>query len=186
MLTTNYRQWMRTLFQHRSISGFIDVTGTNRTIDASGSYFDGSYAYSPGYALRYARCNDIATATDGVGGVYFGTGATPPAMSDYTLENPITSGLSIVNPGSQPGAHVDESEGTTRYQSIFSVTNTTDSEITISEAGLFVWMNVGTSSASSNKHCYLMDRVVLDEPIVLAAGETKAITYKMVFNTLYI
>lgn len=113
------------------------------------------------------------------GGVYFGTGSTPPAKSDYRLESPITSGLSVTNPDTA----VQTSDGKGKYEvmSTFTVKNTTSSEIVIREMGIITPVR-DLSTSGTFYYAVLMERTVLTDPIVIPAGGTKMITYKLTFN----
>lgn len=130
--------------------------------------------------MDYGRCRQLPTtyASSSSGaypGVYFGTGSTPASKADYTLESPITSGLSI---SSGTRLYADEGNGVHSYHATFVVKNTGSAEINISEIGLFSSVN----SSTSKFYCVLMERTVLDAPITIAPGETKLVTYKLTFN----
>ena len=156
-------------------SGFTDTAGSSFSCNLS--YLKNGFIKS----MDTARCREIATGeTSGsYPGVYFGTGSTPANKANYTLESPITSGLSISN-GTR--LYVDEGNGIHSYHVTFAVKNTTESEINIYEIGLFSKIELNDSSTSA-KHCLaLMERTVLTEPITIAPGATKLVTYKITFN----
>lgn len=111
-------------------------------------------------------------------GVYFGTGATPATASDYTLENPITSGLNVLS--GSPALH--SSNGSHTYTATHTLTNTTDSEINIYELGLFLPVDTTSTAGKYLWANTLAERTVLTEPITIAPGESKLVTYKITFN----
>lgn len=147
---------------------------------------DTSGYYDLGHALKYGRCGALpsytksATSTDipVQYGVYFGRGTTPPALSDYTLEDVITSGLSITPTGL---ALSDDENGSYRLHNSFAIQNTIDAPITISEIGLFCPMS-RLNGSQFEFTVVLFERTVLDSPITIPAGEQKLVTYQITFN----
>ena len=111
-------------------------------------------------------------------GVYFGTDPTPATENDYRLGAPVTSGLSITNPSSV--ARIENVDaGTVKYSALFTVTNTSEAEIAIYEIG---WYTDHTNGSNSNLFYLMLDRTVLDEPIIIPAGSTKYIHYELTFR----
>ena len=100
--------------------------------------------------------------TNGIGLNHFdvGSGTTAPTENDYTLETPISSGVTIslaANRGDQKGTY------------FVTVLNSGSGAISVSEIGFFVKVNDNTSSAVD----VLFARGVLDETVTLAVGESK-------------
>lgn len=120
-----------------------------------------------------------AKVAEGVG-VYFGSGTTPATPDDYKLENPITTGLSVVAPA---GVSFTRGDGYDEYSVTFGVTASTD-QVTITEVGLKSCSYTRiTSGTQANTYNYaLFDRTVLDEPITIPAWQSKQITYQIRFN----
>lgn len=141
--------------------------------------------------MGYAMCREILASQPGSAsnsmaeytvfpGLYFGTGSTPATKSDYTLEAPITSGLGITR--GQPYLS-QQNGGIYTYQVNHVLANNTAVEINIYEIGLFLPIETGgTSLSSMTWHNVLMERTVLTEPITIAPGESKLVTYKITFN----
>lgn len=100
-------------------------------------------------------------------GMVFGSGTTPPQMTDYKIENHITTGLTY------------SGNNTTTADRIVSwvetVQNTSTAQITITEVGLFATYSQG------NMLC-LLTRTVLDTPVVLQPNEVKTFTITMDYN----
>lgn len=109
-------------------------------------------------------------------GVYFGAGSSPATLADYTLESTITTGLAFSGGLEKVSAYENgKAEVIARY----IVTNTSDAEINIWEIGCFMPIQ---SSSSSQYKLVMVERTVLTEPITIPAGESKMVTYKVVFN----
>ncbi len=190
MFTSNYVKLQNLMFYNNATTSFVNCEGA--TANAY-SYNAPHYFGNIGHSMKYGRCKSLAatysastTVISSIGypGVYFGTGSTPATKSDYRLESPITSGLTITNPSDL----VVDSDGNGKYTFIadFIVRNTTESEINIYEIGVFcpICTDMGYYNASSNVKwaMVLMERTVLDEPITIPAGESKLVTYKITFN----
>lgn len=107
-------------------------------------------------------------------GIAFGSDTTPPTINDIKLLNPITSGLSygtaMVDYTSVPGV-------ATWSQ---TVTNTSDSNITINEVGLFTQDN----TENFQYYCSILFTRSVVEPIVLEPNDTKVILVKIDFREL--
>jgi hypothetical protein len=139
------------------------IGGSSPQIYASKEYDEDIYK-----CLKTARIAAIPTTTTTTAsrGVFFGTGKTPATAEDYTLESPITSGVSVTNP--QGIAVKDNGEVMSLYAT-YALKNVTATDIEISE--------IGVVSHLQQNHV-LMERTVLDEPVVIPAGGSKAITYR--------
>lgn len=184
MFTNNYIALKKQIFLSSYSTYYKDVRGQSiQGYNCTLAYYD------IGQWLHLARCQSIkTTVTSGnpgnYPGVYFGSGSTPATKDDYTLESPITSGLSITNPSAL--TWVDNGNGKYTATASYVVQNTTDAEINIYEIGVFSSVNtyyLGSSNNSSNQFfLVLMERTVLDVPIVIAPGEAKLVTYKVTFN----
>lgn len=189
MFTNNYIKYRELMFFGQSENRtFVDCDGGTTACSAQHSWYG-----DIGRAIRKAYCDvQVATKTHTTAntsarlnpGVRFGTGSTPANKDDYKLESPITSGLAITNPTIDTTSGVTQipmevSDGKYTYVVPFMVQNTTESEINIWEIGLFG--EVGTSTSYRVSHV-LFERTVLSEPITIAPGETKTVTYKLTLN----
>lgn len=175
---------MFTSYDYANTTTLTGINGTNYTVYAShGIYGD------IGYYLAFGRCRAIVAEHSSVQnptdyifpGVYFGSGSTPATKANYKLETPITTGLAISNTGVSIGA--DNGEYYARASYVLE--NTTAEDITIAEIGIFTAMTtkrVNSYSTNTNFSNFLMERSVLDAPVVIAPGEIKTITYKITFN----
>jgi hypothetical protein len=125
--------------------------------------------------------SDASNPNNLYSGVYFGSGTTPAKMGDYKLESVINSGLSIVS----SNLRTRSSGEVNIVYAHFILENTTENNITVSELGIFTPIcNRGVSSFSEYTSYYnvLMERTVLESPVVIAPGEFKTITYQITFN----
>ena len=163
MLTKNFYSYMRGAF---SAAGkeipFVKTDGTTTNL-----------RYSNNFA-PFTVMNKWSVDNNGFG-VSFGKGTTPATMSDYSIESGLDgTQISVSYPNS-----VSYSRGDTfdEYSVSFGITNITSDAITISEVGLIVGVNSGSSE---NK--VLVDRTVLDAPVTIPAGQSKQITYTIRFN----
>lgn len=107
-------------------------------------------------------------------GIAFGSDTTPPTINDIKLLNPITSGLSYGT------AMVDYTSvlGVATWSQ--TVTNTSDSNITINEVGLFTQDDINNTQQS----CTMLFTRSVVEPIVLEPNDTKVILVKIDFREL--
>lgn len=119
-------------------------------------------------------------------GICFGTGSTPATEDDYTIETPITSGLSF---SSTPSRHVTFDSTTQTYTVYYDLTiaNNTASDISISEMGIIVTA-YKTDSIGANVNHYtgnafrlMLERIVFDAPVTVPANEAVVLRYQVVY-----
>ena len=99
-----------------------------------------------------------------------GTGTTAATEDDYELEVGAT-GLTCDSVVTAVGSNDAKT-----YTATFS--NTTDTDIVVTEIGFFMCYAYTGGSPLDN---FLLDRIVLNTPITIPAGESKAITYELGF-----
>lgn len=110
---------------------------------------------------------DLSTSTPGGVMLLIGSGSTPATRNDITLESFLTS-YQVV---SQTCQKFDD-YGDTVYVINRIVKNNTESNMSISEIGLFV-----SDTSHTNLYVnYMLSRETLNEPIVLAPGESHSFT----------
>lgn len=117
--------------------------------------------------------NHMATdpTTNSVTYIRCGTGTTAATENDYKLESYVTG---LTNDAVVTAVSGNASKKT--YTATF--TNTTDADITVTEIGFFTNCYYNSSVDNDN---FLLDRIVLDTPITIPAGESKPITYELSF-----
>ena len=165
MLTKNFYSYMRATMQN-TYASFTKVDGSTQSYNSSSLTHINClrpFAAMASYAVSAAAL-----------GVSFGTGTNPPAITDYCLENPITSGLAVTSPSAVSFNKTDEYE---EYTVTFGVTAA--NTVTITEIGLKC--NVSYNNSADNVVA-MVDRTVLDTPITIPAGQSKQITYTIRFN----
>ena len=127
-----------------------------------------------------------ASGTNSSTGVAFGSGNTAATENDYTV-TPI-GGLSVTSPGSTFTTVYDSENNKFYTYSNFTVTNNNAEAVTIREIGKFnVFYKstaIGTLCGSSNsdKMSVLIDRVVLDDPVTIPAGESGVVRYSVNYS----
>lgn len=185
MFTNNYITWKTECFTSTSYSTSFTATtftGVSKTI-----YIFGAEMQDIGTVMRKSLTGSIVDKEcyRGEGGVCFGTGSTPATKDDYTLESPITSGITVTNPSDV--VYHENDNGQYTFSASFVVANTSDAELNIWEVGVVSYLgnycSTGiTISGSFGGSPILFDRQVLSEPITIPAGESKLVTYKITFN----
>lgn len=119
----------------------------------------------------------ITTHSQAYSGIAFGTGTTPATEDDYALEAIISSGLNLQTIEQESAQNAN---GDYIYNLLLSITNTTGSPITINE----VAMCCGGSSQSDSYYPghYVLDRTVLDTPVVVPANGIAYLKYSIVVD----
>lgn len=136
----------------------VTTTGSSAT-SSSDTYDD--------YRFKFTDLKTIATKKTDTSGVVFGTSDTPPSFNDYFLKGEMITCLS-----GSGALTVEEDDTGVTYTSVFTVTNTSDAEVTVKEIGYI----------SSYSICVMYDRTVLDEPLTIPAGGIGQVTYTIRMN----
>jgi hypothetical protein len=106
-------------------------------------------------------------------GVFWGRGTTPPTKNDYKLEDPITDGT-LATVGSRETLIKTDNGDHYRISALHQVTNNTNNDITITEAGIF-------GNWKSGGKVFLLDHTILETPVVIPARKTVPIEYAIKF-----
>lgn len=182
MFTNNYINFMRSKVFDKDVPMTI-TSGGSVNMRSYNTKEANSIGYSLGYWMNQV-CVQAAPGASSVSGIanvacglYLGTGTTPATKDDYTIEAPITTGLSAVT-GSK--FEVQEEDGKYTLYTDIVLTNTSESDVAISEFCLFI--PFANTSSTPKWYAALAERTVLDEPIVIQPGEQKVVTYKLTFN----
>lgn len=102
-----------------------------------------------------------------------GSGSTPVTYDDYNLETPITSGITLVSASGTLISQTDvDSAHHVKSQRNYTINNSSSSNITISEFGIYLPYEVSSSPAVC-----LAYREVLDSPVTLAPSESFIISF---------
>lgn len=118
-------------------------------------------------STHYNFSTDHPTFYPNYRGIVFGSGTTPPQITDYQIENHIADGLTYSNNSTSKANNV--------VNWVQTVQNTSSEPITISEVGLF-------SACNTTYLCVLLTRTVLDNPVVLQPNEVKTFTITIDYN----
>lgn len=126
------------------------------------------------YTMLGSVCLPQVTNYGSAHGVYFGRGRTPATMDDYTMEDPIIDGTLDVSAGGPGALTVALNEDHLRISGVHQLTNKTDEDIYIWEIGLHILFSQGGFS-------YMLEHTVLEEPIIVPAGNTISTEYVIKF-----
>lgn len=178
MVTNNFK---KLIFSYLLNSGSINTSQPYarenvevvRT-DGTTSQLLGSNTRRDAYSTNINCLNNISTSTtdNGTMHVKVGTGTATPTADDYELES-INSDVTV---------SVAATASTNSHSKIYTVTlnNATTNDINITEIGLY-GMLADYYGTALGCHEILLDRTVIDTPITIPAGESKAITYELGF-----
>lgn len=116
------------------------------------------------------------TASQNYPGIVLGSGTTAPTENDYCLESPFTSGLSV-----NVTRDVGNDANSMWLDYIITITNTSSTEKTISEVGYQQDIRGYYQQGSTNVTTYvcLLDRTILQDPLVLQASGYGIIKYRL-------
>lgn len=159
----------------RASGSWADANGADLGSSPSGQYvtkyfippFDKAGGWSGGVGLVTSSVPSSLLGSNGAVGLAFGAGTTPATYDDYVLENPITSGLTLVSASgtlTQPTSYDSVTHHISSTRS-FTVNNSSASPITISEFGIY-------APYTDNASCCLIYRDVLATPITLNPSES--------------
>ena len=184
MLTNNYYNYKKVMFLGADNGKYMwpakpEFKSLDGSVVSASIWAQYSQYGDFGRSLPRAKCTTLpknTTSSNDDCGVFFGTGATPATPDDYTLESPITSGLSITNPGNF--TFEDDGAGKWTFWASYVVTNKSGAEINIREIGIVTL----PGSAGSTFHPVLMERTVLTQPITIPSGGMKMITVTVTQN----
>ena len=174
MITKNFMALVALMLQSNgpnSVVGFLPAKRTNGNTIYLGPRF-GNYSFPVSVSAEGALSVHAL-------GIHVGSGNTPPTTDDYTLESPITSGLSF----SAITKNFDaDDNGNPFVELLFTVTNTSENTITIREISYvqgvsFSSAKGGNVNVNANSAFITLDRTVLDEPIIIPVSGSADIRY---------
>ena len=111
-------------------------------------------------------------------GVVFGNGTVEPSADDYKLSGSIVS--SKLGVTARVTRNADD-DGCTNI-AVFTITNNGSSAVTISEVALFDKFFYTQSNDTLSSTYAMLDRTLLDAPLVIPAGDVGLITYTIRIN----
>ena len=173
MITKNFKALLAVLLLAKDSPyfGILPVKNRSGSTKYLTSYFKNTNSFP------YSLTASVGFSDTGYG-LCVGSGNTAATEDDYTLEQAITSGLSASSPSATPSL---DSSGNPQLEIVFTLTNTTSSDIVVKEIGyvqkLYVASQQGGSSATT-ENC-LLDRTVLETPVTIPANGYAAMKYTL-------
>lgn len=142
-----------------------------------GKNFNGDelyFAVRPG-SISYGVSGTAVSA--GTSGWLFGSGTTPATEDDYTIESQITGITGTYSSDNYMQYNSDTESWDLFFQ--YTINNPTENDVVISEMCRFITIAKGTTKggASSGTTSVMLERVVLDNPVTVPAGEASVINY---------
>lgn len=125
--------------------------------------------YAPANIAKATYFEEMSTVVKSLGstGVMFGDGTAEVSKSDYKLSGNIIN--TITTSAKDQSTHND---GQVIKSTVYTITNTGDNPITISEIGYF--SNVGYDNSYI---CTLVERTLLETPLTIPAGGIGQVVY---------
>lgn len=166
MLTANF---------HIGLAAWLTLTnkGGGKNRDGEETTIHQGLLNDNGSGVRAALLNPSTYYGTATYGVFFGSGTTPPTINDYCMESVIATELTIAKPSA---VSLNETDDYWEMSVTYGIS--TSSGKTISEVGLFAAYNKTTDLSKS----VMIDRTVLETPIVIPAGQSKQVTYTIRLN----
>lgn len=171
MITNNFKTILSLIYISNGTSntnGFLplkDVSGTTRYMGAGFNSFP------------FTITNNVQISIDNAG-IHIGAGTKEESENDYSLDNKITSGISASTPATSMGI---DNDGNPFKKILFTLTNTTNNDILVSEIGYF--QNFAVSNAlnqiANTFRAFMIDRTVLDNPVTVPANGSAVIEYTL-------
>lgn len=140
-------------------------------------YYNSSNATSNASGLWFGD-TAMTTAVDS-SGVIFGTGTTPPTAEDFRLSGTVVTGIKSTT--NFVGTYDELGGG---FTVTYTITNNNADPVTIGEVGVIMRVyHYNSSSDNTNRTSYAMiERSVLDEPIVIPAGSAGQVVFSIRMN----
>ena len=184
MKTAAYKALMSLRYTNTSsgtypAQSFKNLFGDTKTISEMGGT-NTALTFTGAVANSGSLSRPISSTSATVGDICLdiGSGNTAPTENDYCLESPIDLGYSGK---SNCTSILDENNNIIGTQNSVTYINNTGSEVTIREIGTYLYSGYAPQSGSTYKSWFLIERTVLETPIVVPVNGTVTI----VFNMLY-
>ena len=174
MVTKNYYRYLAYMFSNNTSISVKNYSGNNSAISRTDNYIHWTLLWGGSGDNDYTpRMKHIRTSLSGKPGVILGNGDTAPTSDDYKLAGEIITGFTYSGTLQQV-----VSDTAVTAKAIYTITNTSDTEITIKEIGL-----IGHAiNGSSAQYKFLLERTVLDTPVTIPAGGIGQVEYTITFN----
>ena len=175
MFLKNWYKGLAGITAYSSEMTYKNVQGYNRENASTSAWFVPlSSATKNSVNMKNVLTTDVLTTNSAMAGVIFGNGATPPTIDDYFLSGDQITGIEYTSNVSS----VIDDNGVT-VTGVYTITNNNTSDITISEVGL-----VGPCTTGTPYYYWrcMVERTLLDTPVVIPAGGIGQVTYTIRFN----
>ena len=166
MLTANFSVGLAALLMAGARNGAKNRYGETTSVSRSTLFDSGS-------GIKQSMLVPSVLYDKTTYGVFFGSGTTPPTVHDYGMESAIVGGITIATPSD---VSVTETDDYWEMSATYGIS--ANSDTTISEVGLFIVYNKSSDITTS----IMVDRTVLETPIVIPAGQSKQVTYTIRLN----
>ena len=147
--------------------GLLEVKDTTNTTVYLAGYFSSNFP-------RSVTTTYSTSATSA--GIVLGTGTTAAAATDYRIETPITSGLTVTITYAQ-----GLDNGNPYLEYTLNIANTSGSSVTISEIAYNQTVTCTTTagSTSTTNKVLCLDHTLLSSAVTIANGASAAIKYRL-------
>ena len=142
-----------------------------------------SIFYTNGKIQGEAMTFAAGSVPTGSSGIYVGSGSTSPSETDWKLESPLLGNQLSAN--SVTSYSVNDANTIMYVNYDYVLSNNTQNEITIREIGRFAAVYVSSTKGNdvtNTKKVALVDRTVLETPVVIPAGEAATVRYRFVYD----
>ena len=170
MLTKNFYNILASAGLFTSIKNKLKAT------DGTVYSYNTNMGASSNSPLYFKNMNILMTsAPTSSGGVMVGTGKTPATADDYVLESPVTSGITVNN---QSATSYSLDDSGVHLSATYGIRNTGSDPLEISEIGCFGYLTaIKTGNSTNVTASFLIERTVLETPVVIPPNESRQITY---------
>lgn len=168
MITKNFKAFLSLMLENSSAGGaFLEAKDASANTKYIDSRLSNTFPYPVETTVRFAN----------YAGIQLGSGNTLATENDYHMENQITSGLSASTPAITSG---NDSNGNPYLQFVFTLTNSSASDIVVKEVGYFQkFMAATTIGGSSTATTFMLDRTLLETPLTVPANGTAVLKYTL-------
>ena len=159
----------------KNFYAFLVASGSGVSVTGLATNTSGNVANANGSTQASFFKSMYKMPLNAIAGTYIGTGKKPASIDDYELDARIISGVTI---SAQTTTSVSYDEHGLYLANTFGVKNTGIDTLEVSEIGLVASLNTTNASTTAD---FLVERTVLEEPVVIPAGEARQISYVISF-----
>jgi len=174
MLNDNFKVWRKFALTNTSVSDtLLPLEGSLTATSLNGVPTSG---YTHILCNKDTACQALSPAYKSH--IYYGSGRTPASVTDTHLESPLSPVLKVMSETTVSAEFKNHSTVLT-VSSLAS--NVSASAVTIGELVWLKEMSLAASEGGSVTNCsVVMARHTLDEPVTLAAGESRTFNIRII------